>query len=129
MKSFYISTRKDRSPEADALVGALQARGWKRTFDWGEHGNVGTDQYATIALAEIEGVRDADVLIVLLPGGFGTHVEIGVALALGKRVILQAPDPETLNTPYACVFHYHPNVKRLISKCLSVDDVLTCLAS
>jgi hypothetical protein len=29
-------------------------------------------------------VRDADVLIVLLPGGYGTHVEIGAALALEK---------------------------------------------
>jgi predicted Rossmann-fold nucleotide-binding protein len=63
-------------------------------------------------------------LIALLPGGYGTHVEIGAALALGKPVILHAPDQKSLNTPYPCVFHYHPGVKLLISEVVDVDAVL-----
>ena len=69
-------------------------------------------------------MRDADVLLVLLPGGYGTHVEIGVALALEKPVILHAPNRETLAAPYPCIFHYHPGVTLLVSEILDVDAVL-----
>ena len=83
----------------------------------------------TPALAEIAAVEEADVLIVLLPGGYGTHVEIGVALALGKPVILHAPDQETLDTPYPCIFHYHPLVTLLPPGVLDVDQVTASLVS
>ena len=78
-------------------------------------------------MAELAAVRDADILIVLLPGGFGTHVEIGAALALGKPVILHAPDRKTLDTPYPCIFHYHPGVKLLVSEVLDIDQILACM--
>jgi nucleoside 2-deoxyribosyltransferase len=123
-KHFYVSSRKDRSAEADALSEKLKARGWERTYKWTAHGGEGTDGHAKVALAELEGVQKADVLIVLLPGGFGTHVEIGAALALGKPVILHSPNRETLETPYPCIFHHHPSVKRLISETLELEALL-----
>src|SRR5215471_18067866 len=110
-KRFYLATRKDRVPQAEELVTALKAHGWERTFEWSSHEGEGTEDYAEIAVAELEGVRAADVLIVLFPAGRGTHVEIGIALALGKPVIIHASDRETLDSPYPCVFHYHPGVK------------------
>lgn len=109
------------------LLEALKAQGWERTFDWAEQKNVDSGGYADTALAEIAAVREADVLVVLLPGGYGTHVEIGAALALGKPVILHAPDRKTLETPYPCIFHYHPRVKLLVSEVLDVDEVLACM--
>jgi nucleoside 2-deoxyribosyltransferase len=126
---FYLSTRKDCSAQAVVLVEALEAQGWERTLDWTDQNNVGPDGYADTALAEIAAVREADVLVVLLPGGYGTHVEIGAALALGKPVILHAPDRKTLDTPYPCVFHYHPQVKLLVSEVLDLDEVLACMPS
>jgi nucleoside 2-deoxyribosyltransferase len=85
------------------------------------------DTYSTVAVAEVEGVREADVLLVLLPGGFGTHVEIGVALALEKPIVIHAPDRETLNTPYPCLFHYHPNVTLLVCERIDVDAVASAV--
>lgn len=126
-KRFYLATRKDRSAEAAPLLEALMTGGWERTYAWTDHDLGGPDGYAKIALTELAGVREADVLIVLLPGGYGTHVEIGAALALGKPVILHAPDRKTLETPYPCPFHYHPGVKLLVSEVLHVDAVLACL--
>jgi nucleoside 2-deoxyribosyltransferase len=64
-------------------------------FTWCD-AQIEATHYATIALAELAGIREADVLLVLLPGGCGTHVEIGAALALGKPVIIHAPDRATL---------------------------------
>ena len=126
-KRFYLATQKDRSEQAAPLLEALKGQGWERTYAWS-----GTDHaggYADIALAELKGVREADVLVVLLPGGYGTHVEIGAALALGKRIILHAPDRKTLNIPYPCVFHYHPDVRLLVSEPLDVNALLACMSS
>jgi nucleoside 2-deoxyribosyltransferase len=127
MPKFYLATRKDRAGEAKALLEELKARGWERTFTWTGEDKAGPPEYADLALAELAGVREADVLIALLPGGYGTHVEIGAALALGKPVILHAPDRKTLETPYACVFHYHPEVKLLVSEIFDVNALLACL--
>lgn len=127
-KQFYIATKKDREEHANELSGALSARGWRRTYTWTAQETTATKQHAKIALEELEAVRNADVLIVLLPGGYGTHVEIGAALALGKPVILHAPDQETLETPYLCVFHYHPNVKLFVSESVDVEAILAAVA-
>ncbi len=123
-KRFYLATRKDRAEQAAEIEKALNARGWERTFAWTGQDDGSTEGHAKTAVAELKGISEADVLIVLLPGGFGTHVEIGAALALGKPVILHSPDRKTLETPYLCVFHYHPAVKLLVSEILDIDDIL-----
>jgi nucleoside 2-deoxyribosyltransferase len=125
-KQFYLSTRKDRLDQAAALLDALKKNGWKQTFAWTDQDTQAAG-YTAIAEAELAGVREADVLIVLLPGGFGTHVEIGAALALGKPIIIHAPDRKTLETPYACVFHYHPLVTLLVSERVDINAVLASL--
>jgi nucleoside 2-deoxyribosyltransferase len=128
-KRFYVSSRKDRSAQADALSEELVAIGWERTYEWTPQDGEGSDGHAKLAVKELKGVRDADVLIALLPGGYGTHVEIGAALALGKPVIIHSPDQKTLETPYRCIFHYHPSVKLLISEALDIEAVLTYISS
>jgi nucleoside 2-deoxyribosyltransferase len=126
-KCFYLSTKKDRLEQAGPLLDALKAKGWKRTFAWTDEGPCDAAEYAKIAQAELSGVQQADALIVLLPGGFGTHVEIGAALALRKPIIIHAPDHKTLETPYACVFHYHPLVTLLVSERVEINSVVASL--
>jgi nucleoside 2-deoxyribosyltransferase len=126
-KRFFLSTRKDRASEANAISAALEIHGWARTFTWSAVDGADINQQAAMAIADLQGVRDADVLIVLLPGGYGTHVEIGAALALKKPVILHSPDCQTLETPYTCVFHYHPDVTLLVSPTPEIDSILAHL--
>jgi len=40
---------------------------------------------------EIEGIRECDLFVCMLPGERGTHTELGVALTCGKRVMLYTP--------------------------------------
>src|SRR6266853_4344866 len=95
-KRFYLATRKDRAEEANAISAALSSHGWERTLTWSAQEGAGLAAHSELAQAELRAVAVADVLIVMLPGGYGTHVEIGAALALGKNVILHAPNQETL---------------------------------
>jgi nucleoside 2-deoxyribosyltransferase len=126
-KRFYLATRVNLSARAAPLLEALKAQGWVRTFAW--TGETDPNRYTETALKELEGVREADVVIALLPAGRGTHVEIGAALALGKRVIIYAHDREALTKPYPCVFHYHPGVKLVVSEVLDVKAILACMPS
>lgn len=126
-KRFYLATRKDRSEQAAPLLEALKAQGWECTFEWAAQDSSSIEGYRELAVKELAGIQEADVLIVMLPGGYGTHVEIGAALALRKKVILHAPDRKTLETPYACVFHYHPGIKLLVSETLDIKEVIACM--
>jgi nucleoside 2-deoxyribosyltransferase len=128
-KRFYLATRKNRATEADAISNELKEYGWERTLTWSDQAQAGSESHAELAQAELRAVGEADVLIVMLPGGYGTHVEIGAALALGKPVILHAPDQKTLETPYPCVFHYHPLIKLLVSESLNIKALLACMPS
>jgi nucleoside 2-deoxyribosyltransferase len=128
-KSFYLSTQKDRNAEASPLLEALEANGWERTFDWAGREASSESEYADLAVDEIAGIRNADVVIVILPGGRGTHVEIGAALAMGKPIVLHSPNRKVLETPYPCAFHYHPKVKLVFSEQLNVEALLACISA
>jgi len=120
---FYLSTRLDREREIEPLLQKLTTKGWKRTYVWSA-GAIAEEERPAIASAEIEGIRKADVVIIMLPGGRGTHAELGAALAFGKPVVLHSPSRKELKLPYPCVFHYHPSVRLFVSKKVDVDAIL-----
>lgn len=108
---FYVATAFDHASAATQMMDALRERGHVITFDWTVYQPLVADgwkpdgeELENIAAEEVEGVRDADALIVLLPGGRGTHAELGVALALRKPVCIFGE--ETRATP----FYLHPAV-------------------
>lgn len=113
--AFYLATGLPRREEAQWLASELRARGWQHTYDWAAHGSMQAhpDQWSRVASAEMVGVRTCKVLLALLPGGFGTHAEIGAAIALGKQVVLVYPgELEELRgaAGHTCIFYFHPAV-------------------
>ena len=88
---YYIATRTDRIPEHNALRDRLAASGCEITYDWTENfasSAIATTEMAKIAALETKGVLDADWVFVLLDGGRGTHVELGIAIATGKDIVI-----------------------------------------
>lgn len=80
---YYIATKLENHEEHNRLRDILNSHGHKCTYDWTEHGPVyrdGMDRIRDIANKETDGVLLCDWLIVLWPGGRGTHVELGIAL-------------------------------------------------
>src|ERR1700676_1642333 len=98
-KTYYLATAKDRGEELATLVEALKSHGWERRYAWNGEDEGGPAQFSDIAVKKLKGVADADVLIVLLPGGRGTPVEMGAALALGKPVLIHSPNRYILEKP------------------------------
>lgn len=70
----------------------------------------------------------ADIVFVLLPGGFGTHVELGMALGFGKKVIVHSVDPDIFTkTQGTCAFYHHPIVFKLSCELSDADAFLNAV--
>ena len=114
---FYVSTRYSNRAGVERVIRLLAPHGHHVTYDWTKtFGGVPSDiEMGSIAVKEIEGVREADFIIVLLHGGYGTHTEFGAALALNKPIILVAPHDNMLLGPHKNVvpFYHHPLVHRV----------------
>ena len=93
----YIGTSLSRIKDHNYVRDLLAASEIGLSYDWTTHGSVrerGPEAMAAVCAAEIEGIRAADLVIILLPAGRGTHAELGAAHALGKRIVIHSDDEE-----------------------------------
>lgn len=113
---YYIATKLENHEQHNEVRDLLNAAGHSITYDWTHHGPVyshGLERVAEVALLETQGVLDADFVVVLWPGGRGTHVELGMALAAKKPVIFISPfTGHHEASPDTCAFYHHPFVYR-----------------
>jgi hypothetical protein len=123
----YVAGRWTRKPEVRAAQAALRAQGRFITHDWTEAEDPAPEwteaqtrgYLADQARADIEGVMDADTVVLLHDDtGRGLFVELGAALAYEpKRVIVVGADLHD----GACVFYFLPEVEH-------APDVASALA-
>lgn len=125
---FYIASRLDNADQVKKLAAVLKAFGWEQTYDWTKHGSVqdkGEVALSHAAEGELAGIRIADIVIVLLPGGKGTHAELGAANMWKKPVFLwsETPDPFKFDEN-TCAFYWNENVHRIIGDILNLVIIL-----
>lgn len=115
----YIASTLSNYLQVQALRDALLAAGHSITYDWTLHGSVqgqGEARLREVAAAERTGVLQAELVLVLLPGGRGTHAELGMANALGKPVIIfSASDAFDAYGGSTCAFYWNDNVRQIFS--------------
>jgi nucleoside 2-deoxyribosyltransferase len=113
----YLAARYSRYPEMQGVAAILEGAGHTVTSRWvkGDH-QCNDDQLANtpgwalkIAIDDVFDLTDADCLVLFTdplrtPTRGGKQVELGMALALGKRVIIVG-QPEN-------VFQYLPRCER-----------------
>lgn len=111
---YYIATSLSRAASHHVVRDALRDYGHEISYDWTLHGSVKSiskERLQEVAMLEVDGVSKADVVIVLLPGGGGTHFELGFALAKGKKVFLHSEDPSLFELgSQTNAFYHHPDV-------------------
>jgi nucleoside 2-deoxyribosyltransferase len=114
---FYLASGLDNRVAARSLMEHLRGLGHTLTHDWtlaeGAAHEHGEQRMHDVAQTEVSAVLEADFLVVLLPGGRGTHTEMGVALGVGKQVYLVGTDLELATDPVA--FYHHPRVTRVVA--------------
>ena len=128
---YYIASRLENAPRGPDLKAILDARGcWVHTYDWTVHGSVqneGEEVIRTVARMEAHGVERADVVIVLLPGGRGTHVELGMAIGFGNAshilVLSESAEIDFGQDGRTCAFYHHSDVDRVSSWGALIDKL------
>lgn len=116
---FYVASRLENAANVDRLADTLIARhDWKLTYRWTDHGSVqkdGPDRIREVSVKEYRGIEQADLVIVLLPGGRGTHVELGIALGMKKHVLIWGESEAAFADAEGreCAFYRHPYVRRV----------------
>lgn len=117
---FYISSGIENHTRVAELAAVLTGRGHELTYDWTEHGDIrheGERVMSEVAFNELRAVRDAELLLVLLPGGKGTHTELGLAIATrsNKRIIIWSETGAEFTEPErTCTFYFHPCAERIV---------------
>ena len=113
---FYIASKLGNYDQVKKLSELLKACGWEHTYDWTAHGSMKQPDIETlksVGQKEFEGVRSADVVIVLTPQGRGTHVELGMAAALEKIVYIHHEDDRYFKCDdNTSAFYWLENVRR-----------------
>lgn len=113
---FYISSRLNNVEQVRYVASLLKRSGWTHTYDWTKFDGSPDvpNGLRMIAEKEYDAVKAADVVIVLTPQGRGTHIELGMAIALGKSVYIYHPDDTYFtNDDNTCAFYWLPQVKQL----------------
>lgn len=137
--TYYIASGLANVEAVRKLKKILDDAGWEHTYDWTVHGSVPTAMCALTAEAEAIGVLRARVVIALLPGGRGTHAELGIAIgstlcAMGvcaaglaemddRRLCVYSPDPARDFVADTSAFYHHP----LVEKFTSMRDMINSL--
>lgn len=99
----------------------LKENDWKQTYNWVENINedVSIEDMTVYAKLESQGIIDSDVVIILLPAGRGAHIELGMALALNKKIFLCSATKEEFSIENTVAFYGLPNIIQLIG---TADD-------
>lgn len=118
---FYIGSGMKNCELVNYYAKLLKENGWEQTYDWVK--NVSDDvsledmiEYATL---ESQGIVDSDIVIILLPAGRGAHIELGMAMALNKRVFLCSTTKEEFSIENTVAFYELPKITQLVG---NADD-------
>ena len=114
--NFYIGLGMKNCELVNYYSKILEEKGWKHTYNWAKNINGDETIKDLIEYSKLEqqGIIDSDVVIILLPAGRGTHIELGMALALNKKIFLCSETKEEFNIKNTVNFYQLPNIVRLV---------------
>lgn len=116
----YLASSLNNAERVKELKTLVEDIGYKITYEWYTHGLI-TDQSVLPEIGKLEsqGVIDCDVLLMIQPAALGSHVELGIAIALGKKIIIFEEVEPIQQKP----FYFLPGIE----KHRNVDDLITAL--
>lgn len=117
---FYIASSLQNKQLVKYVSMKLCSEGYSPTYDWTINQRATTvDQLQRIGTLEKNAIAACDIFILLLPAGKGSHVELGMAIALSKWVYIYTA--EEMDPATASSFYYVDGVERFHG---TIDDFI-----
>ncbi len=113
---FYVGSGMKNCKLVNCYAKLLKENNWEQTYDWVKSidGDASRDDMKRYAGLESQGIVEADVVIILLPAGRGAHIELGMAMALNKKVFLCSTTEEEFSIENTVAFYELPKVTQLV---------------
>ncbi|GAF67142.1 hypothetical protein BTS2_4051 [Bacillus sp. TS-2] len=120
--NFYIASSFQNKDTVRYVSEKLKKKGHIHTYDWTQNERASTiEELKEVGQNEKDGVGQSDILVVILPGGKGTHIELGIAIGQGKLVYLYSPTDDIYNFETTSTFYHLQEVEIVIG---SIDDLI-----
>lgn len=112
---FYVASSLKNKEKVTILANQLKERGFLQTYDWTKNENVNSiEKLANIGESEKETVQDTDFFILLLPGGAGSHIELGMAIASGKRIYIYSDSNDSFEIEKTTTFYHINGINKFV---------------
>lgn len=110
---FYIASSFKNIELVRYVSENLKNRGYIHTYDWTVNENVTTlEELKIIGEKEKTAVIEADFVVVILPAGKGSHIELGIAIGNRKNIYLYSPNKEIDNIETTSTFYHLPEIEK-----------------
>jgi len=125
--NFYVASSFQNKKVVNEVSLLLKQLGWHHTYDWTQSERVTSlEALQKIGMLEKQAIANSDVVVVILPGGKGSHIELGLAIAWGKKIFLYSPDLEALDMQTTSTFYHLPEVQICEG---SVEELMSTILS
>lgn len=110
--NFYMASSFRNIEDVRFINDQLIKRGHHLTYDWTQSERVETvAELNRIGQLELDAVQASDYLILVLPAGKGSHVELGIALTVQIPVFLCMLDSTSWTGSEASTFYHVCDVR------------------
>lgn len=125
MKFFYIASSLKNKENVIFVSMRLKQEGFIHTYDWTQNDQITSiEQLRDIGKNELDAVKKSDFIVVLLPAGKGSHIELGIALRNGIKTYLHSKNDEINDHEKTSTFYHLDG----IHKCKgSLEELITII--
>ena len=120
---FYIGSGFLNFELVNIISEKLINLGHIHTYNWAKNiiENETIEDMIRASELEKQAIIDSDVVIIILPAGRGTHIELGMALALNRKVYLYSKDGKDFELENTVNFYEIPEITKVIG---SINDLV-----
>lgn len=123
---FYVASSFKNLDTVRYVSEKLIRKGFTHTYEWSQHERALTmGELKKIGQEEKNAVIEADFIVVLLPAGKGSHIELGIAIGQGKRIYLYSPNDEVNNFETTSTFYHLDEVEKFIGTIDALIDYVS----
>lgn len=123
---FYIASSFENKDAVKYVSTKLKNKGFIHTYDWTKNDRASTlEDLREVGQKEKSAVLEADILVVLLPAGKGSHIEFGIALGQGKKIFLYSQNEEVNDFETTSTFYHLPEVEIYIGSLEELIEVVS----
>ncbi len=111
---YYIGSGFNNIENVRRLRDLLTAQGHTHTYDWTRNARADSvDVLRDIGEKERDAIKTSDFVVILLPAGKGSHVELGIAIGSGVPVFLHDTTDSMTNVETTSTFYHVSHVVQL----------------